>query len=274
MTKILPYKNLSLKNIPNERWKDVPEYSGYYQLSNCGRFKSLERWVQRSSIKGDLRLKERIKKLTKIRSLNPYTQKYRPQLTISLSRDGEDKTFAASRYVYYSFVKKFDLTDPKLIITSKDGNNLNLHFKNLQLVKKGEVQLKTYRQQKKRKLFKPISKYDYYGRHIKTFCSVDEAAAKTKGNANYLSQAANGYTTHAYGYLWKYGTANAIRPIKFPYRNIKRIAKYTLTGKLLQQFNSITEAENITGFDDIGMRDCAKRRRKTYKGFIWKYVDE
>ena len=34
------------------------------------------------------------------------------------------------------------------------------------------------------------------------------------------------------------------------------------TGKLLQQFNSITEVKDITGFDDLGMRDYAKARRK------------
>ena len=46
------YKNLSLEDIVYvddngvtcvEQWKDIPDYEGYYQISNLGRVKSLER---------------------------------------------------------------------------------------------------------------------------------------------------------------------------------------------------------------------------------------
>ena len=272
MTKTLPYKNRSLKNIPGEKWKDIPGYQDYYQVSNYGRAKALERWVERL-IKGNLHLKEKIKKLTLNRSLNPYIGKYTSQLFVSLSRDAKDKSFTVSRLVYYCFVKKFDTENPKLIITTKDGNNLNLHYKNLQLVSKGEVQVKTYSEQKKRKLYKTISQYNYNGKLIKTYSSIIEAAAETNTNMDYLSQAACGNVIHVRGCLWRYGIAKKIRPTKFPYRNIKRVAQYTAKGKQVQQFNSITEAEKTTGFDDIGISDCAHKRRKTYKGFIWKFRD-
>jgi hypothetical protein len=39
------YKNLSLKDIPGEIWKDIEGFEGYYQVSNMGRVKSLEREV-------------------------------------------------------------------------------------------------------------------------------------------------------------------------------------------------------------------------------------
>lgn len=42
-----PYQNTSLKNIKGERWKDIPGFEGEYQLSNYGRLKSLDRWVDR-----------------------------------------------------------------------------------------------------------------------------------------------------------------------------------------------------------------------------------
>lgn len=37
------HENLSLTSLPNEIWKDIPEYKGYYQVSNLGRVKSLSR---------------------------------------------------------------------------------------------------------------------------------------------------------------------------------------------------------------------------------------
>lgn len=35
-------------NLSNEIWKDVPNYEGYYQVSNLGRVKRLDTWVKRS----------------------------------------------------------------------------------------------------------------------------------------------------------------------------------------------------------------------------------
>ena len=35
---------LSIDDLPNEIWKDIPEYKGFYQVSNLGRVKSLKRF--------------------------------------------------------------------------------------------------------------------------------------------------------------------------------------------------------------------------------------
>lgn len=40
------YQNLSLGNLPNEEWRDVVGYEGLYQVSNLGRIKSLDRYVE------------------------------------------------------------------------------------------------------------------------------------------------------------------------------------------------------------------------------------
>jgi hypothetical protein len=39
------YKNLSLKDIPGEEWRDIEGFEGFYQVSNKGRVKSLERKI-------------------------------------------------------------------------------------------------------------------------------------------------------------------------------------------------------------------------------------
>ena len=45
MDKLLPHKNFSLDDMVGEIWKDIDGYSGYYQISNFGRVKSLSRLV-------------------------------------------------------------------------------------------------------------------------------------------------------------------------------------------------------------------------------------
>lgn len=43
------YLNLKLESLPNEIWKDIPGYEGFYQASSLGRIKSLERFKQNYS---------------------------------------------------------------------------------------------------------------------------------------------------------------------------------------------------------------------------------
>lgn len=267
-----PYQNLSLNDIKGEKWKDIPEFTDYYQLSNFGRVRALERWVERS-VKGDMLLKELILKQSINKSLNPYTGKFNKSLAVSLCRNAKKTAVVMSRMVYYLFVRKFNLDDPTLVIISKDGDNLNMNYKNLTLVQKGDVQLKTYREKRKKRLFKPVSQYNTDGSLIKTYISLVSAAEQTGYVANYISQVANGNISHYSGMLWKYGSRKKIKAVKFPYRHVKRIAQYTPQGKLIRTFFSISEAERITGFDDIGIRDTAKKKRDTYKGFVWKYMD-
>lgn len=45
-TKINIAEILSVGDLPNETWKDIPGYNGYYQVSNLGRVKSLKRFFK------------------------------------------------------------------------------------------------------------------------------------------------------------------------------------------------------------------------------------
>lgn len=42
------YKNLSLENLPNEEWRDIPGYQGVFEVSNYGRVKIVSRKYTRS----------------------------------------------------------------------------------------------------------------------------------------------------------------------------------------------------------------------------------
>lgn len=264
--------NLLLEDMKGEEWKDIPGLTDYYQISNYGRVKSLERWVERP-VKGDMLLKERILRQTILKSFNPYTRKSTTCLRVTFCTKRVKQSITPSRIVYYLFVKKFDLNDPTLVVVPADNDIFNSYYKNLRLIKKGEVQIKTYREKRKKKLFKPVSQYDTRGYLIKTYPSITEAGKETGFYHNTISQAANGHKSHCGGRQWKFGDRKKIKAIKFPYRHVKRVGQYTVKGKLIHIFFSINEAARVTGFDDMGIRDTAKKRRVVYKGFSWKYVD-
>ena len=50
----------------------------------------------------------------------------------------------------------------------------------------------------------------------------------------------------------------------------KKVAQYDLEGNLIRVYDSVTEARNITGATHLS--ECDKGKRKTDKGFIWKYI--
>ena len=55
--------------------------------------------------------------------------------------------------------------------------------------------------------------------------------------------------------------------------NSKQVAQYTLEGELNKVWNSAMEAER-NGFSQRHISECCQGKRKTHKGFIWKYYEE
>ena len=53
----------------------------------------------------------------------------------------------------------------------------------------------------------------------------------------------------------------------------KQVTQYTLEGELVKIWDSIMEAER-NGYHQGHISECCKGKRKTHKGFIWKYYEE
>lgn len=104
-----------------EIWKDIPGYEGYYQVSNLGRYKSLDRDV----VCRDGRLKH-IK--GKIRKTHKYTNGY---LSICVCLNGIKKQLIAHRVVAQVFLPT---EDKSLEINHKDENKENNVTSNLEWV--------------------------------------------------------------------------------------------------------------------------------------------
>lgn len=102
-----------------EIWKDIPGYSGLYQVSNFGRIKGLSRIVKNKARQMVVRTK--IKK--------PQTNKRNGRLFISLSKDGIKKTYSIHRLVAMAFIP-----NPNNLpqINHKDENPKNNNVENLE----------------------------------------------------------------------------------------------------------------------------------------------
>lgn len=128
------WENLKIKNQKNcnykgedmkvkEIWKDVPGYEGYYQASNLGRVKGVERTIVDSC---------GIKKVRKERILQPIVTRD-GYLSTKLSKDGKSIRFFVQRIIAMTFLGCKDYND-NWEVNHKDMNRENNMIDNLEWV--------------------------------------------------------------------------------------------------------------------------------------------
>lgn len=109
-----------------EEWRDIPEYKGFYMVSDYGRVKSLERQVLKWD--GFRVVKERIR----VAGL-----KKDGYLDLNLSKDGKLKTIKIHVLVAIAFLNHIP-NRHKIIVDHIDGYKLNNCLDNLQLITQRE----------------------------------------------------------------------------------------------------------------------------------------
>jgi len=106
-----------------ERWKDIPGYEGYYQISNLGRVRSKNRIIK---IKDCIGKKYSINRKSVNRKIRTQKNGY---CYIGLSIKDKEKVFLIHRLVAISFIPNIH---NKPQVNHKDGNKLNNYVKNLE----------------------------------------------------------------------------------------------------------------------------------------------
>jgi hypothetical protein len=113
--------NLSLKDLPGEIWKPIPNLKGYFAISNKGRIKRLNSWTEN---RNKTFWKEHIISLFLDTNYYLYT---------NLSHKGKRTQIRLNKYLYYCFVKKFDLNDRSLVVINKNQPLWNIDISKLEL---------------------------------------------------------------------------------------------------------------------------------------------
>lgn len=194
-----------------EIWRDINDYEGLYQVSNLGRVRSLDHWVNYKNIK---------KRLKKSYVLNPI-ETNKGYFIVSLCKNGITKTPYIHRLVAMTFPDLVDWTEEakgkpfdEIQVNHKDefdkANNCvdnlewctayyNIHYKTC-LKRRGDTQKKTMSTKK------PVLQYTLDMVFIKEYPSIKEASRQTGINDRHISavcQHKPHYNT-AGGYVWKY----------------------------------------------------------------------
>lgn len=119
-------------------------------------------------------------------------------------------------------------------------------------------------------LMKTVYMFDLNGNYLRSFKNAREAAAyiQPDNQDNARSAIKNnclGTTSSSYGYFWSYTK-------EFTYKNecMKEVAQYTINGKFLRTFKSITEAEVALSLNNIAQ---AIYKKGSAGGYQWRYFE-
>ena len=186
-----------------EEWRDIPGYEGYYQVSNQGRIRSVDRKV---IARGGL---TRISK-GKIIALN-YS---RPYPMVCLSKKDIKKTYLVHRLVADTFIP-----NPKneKTVNHKNGIKSDNRVENLEWCSYSDNIKHAFRQlgrrptshwtgvkEGKSPFAKKVQQISPNGELIVIHESMTTAARVTNTHLSCISQAINGKIKTAGGFLWRY----------------------------------------------------------------------
>lgn len=181
----------------NEIWKDVKGYEGFYQVSNKGRIKSLDRMIGYKGIRLR-RWKGTLKKPTLRNS---------GYLKVSLYKFGKPETLEVQRIVAEAFLEN---PQGKEQVNHIDGNKTNNNVENLEWCTPKENSVHAVKVLKKG--IKAVVQYDLNGRYIAMFESIAEAAEKTNTRKSSISNVIYGRRKKAGGFRWGLKDQNKYRP--------------------------------------------------------------
>ena len=169
-----------------EIWKDKKDYEGHYQVSNCGRVKSIKFG------------KERILKLR--------TDKKTGYLHVVLCKDGKAKAFTVHRLVAESFLPNphnYPCVNHK--DENKQNNNVsNLEWCSVQYNNTYGTRIERVAEKKTNgKQSKPVLQYTLDGQFVREWESTAECGRNGFNQGNVVA-CCQGKLKKYKGFIWKY----------------------------------------------------------------------
>lgn len=223
-----------------EIWEDIKNYEGYYQISNRGNVRGLDRYIE------DVNKVQFIKG----RQIKP-NNSGKGYLKANLCKEGKRYSKFIHRLVAEHFLDNYK---DELVVNHKDFNRGNNDISNLELLTQKENIHYSKKSNRYNKIFDREDK-DTIIKIIKILNSngMTKADICRKFKVEYTTL--NKYIPN----LIKYGTKN----MKLNGRKVKCID----TGEI---FDYIIDAKQKYNITTIG--DCCSGRQKTSAGMRWEYV--
>lgn len=269
----------------NEIWKPIECYGGrykdYYEVSNYGRVKSLERYVRQGNVYR--RVKEKIK--TEVLNTAGYP-------SVSLCKDRKARLIPIHILVANAFIPN---PDDKSEIDHINTDIKDYRIENLRWVShkenmnnpttKRRVYINSHSKESLRKSIKTkirnggqtspktVYQFDINGTYITKFESASDANRNTGVHASSINDCCLMKKQSAGGFLW---SRTNTPPVYEPYKlKKKKIVQKDLNGNILKVWESVSEAAETLKIQISNIIRCAKGKttRKICGGYKWEYVD-
>lgn len=257
-----------------EIWRPIKGYEGFYEVSNRGRVRSVDRWVIGKDGK---------RYLFKGRILKPARNKW-GYLCATLHRDGKARTFKVHRLVLEVWGDGNPEGKPQVnhLNEQKDMNFVeNLSWATAkENVNWGTGIERQAASHLNGSCSKPVLALDpNTGAVVLEFPSIQEAQRKGFNHGN-ISACCLGERRSHRGYCWRfkadYDQEKTWAPVKIGGEAIaasKSMPVQALdpsTGEVVHEFQSTKEAGR-KGFNSGHICACCRGERKTHKGYCWRY---
>ena len=269
---------LSLENFEGEIWKDIPDYEGWYQVSNMGRIKSLDRYYTQH------RKCDRSPRNTFVKGKIIKASSYGQYLICHLKKNGTSKAVKYHRIVCSVYHSNPDnLPEVNHINEIKTDNRAcNLEWcTRIYNTNWGTALLrKSINTRNRPDISRPVYQYSLQGLLLNKYASIKEATRQTGiKESNIASVCKGGKSCSAGGFLWSFSSNveefNRIlkrKNTKKP-RKGRTVKQYSLDGTFIASYVSVGEASRKTGICKITIINVCNHvgYQKTAGGFIWKY---
>lgn len=123
-------------------------------------------------------------------------------------------------------------------------------------------------------LKRAVDMYDLKGNLINSYISINEAGLKNNVSMNLISDVCRNRPKHktAGGFVWRFKG----EPFSLEYLNPaehlrKEICQYNKIGELLNEFESIFKAAEITLLSCGNISRCCNKEIKTVGGYVWRF---